>query len=197
MNLCENCLNMELNESIYFCKEKKHSVSYRDRCNIFKSNTETISIKHIFIGSSSSAKALNIADCVHMALEQLGFSPSVWADDIFSPTKANLENLISILDTFEAGVFIFHPEDVIKIKNDEKLTVRDNVLFELGLFIGRFGREKAFIVHPKSLVNETRIATDLLGVTFITYEDRAMINTNNWLSILGPKIRTQIGKRLK
>ncbi|RJQ57369.1 MAG: hypothetical protein C4517_17680 [Stygiobacter sp.] len=197
MNLCENCLNVEQNDSIYYCNEKKYTISFRDRCSSFKSKTGTVDIKYIFIGSSSNPEALKIADCVHLALEQLGFSPSVWTDDIFVPTKANLENLTNILDTYEAGVFIFHPDDVIRIKNNEMLTVRDNVLFELGLFIGRFGREKAFIVHPISKVGETRIATDLLGVTFITYDDKAMLKTKNWLPILGPKIRTQIGNRLK
>ena len=45
---------------------------------------------------------------------------------------------------------------------------RDNVIFELGLFMGKLGRERTFIVRPRSAV--LKIPTDLAGVMTETYE---------------------------
>ncbi|MDD1611060.1 MAG: nucleotide-binding protein, partial [Methylococcaceae bacterium] len=52
--------------------------------------------------------------------------------------------------------------------DEEKRTVRDNVIFELGLFIGTIGKERCFILKPR---NETlHFPTDLLGMTFADYD---------------------------
>ncbi|ANQ23114.1 hypothetical protein BA893_07100 [Vibrio natriegens] len=46
-------------------------------------------------------------------------------------------------------------------------TVRDNVLFELGLFIGKLGKRRCFIVMPDNV--DLHIPTDLVGVTPAKY----------------------------
>ena len=46
--------------------------------------------------------------------------------------------------------------------------VRDNVIFELGMFIGKLGKKRCFIVSPRTQ-EPFRIPTDLLGVTPATY----------------------------
>jgi len=42
----------------------------------------------------------------------------------------------------------------------------DNVLFEYGLFLGRVGLDRAFVIAQK----EAKIPTDLLGITNTRYE---------------------------
>jgi len=46
--------------------------------------------------------------------------------------------------------------------------VRDNVLFEAGMFMGMQGDDRAFIVSPRDVDFHT--ATDLLGITTAAYE---------------------------
>lgn len=45
---------------------------------------------------------------------------------------------------------------------------RDNVIFELGLFIGKLTRQRAFIVHPSKQTVE--LPTDRLGITTAAYD---------------------------
>ncbi|MCW5198858.1 nucleotide-binding protein [Desulfobulbus sp. F4] len=54
------------------------------------------------------------------------------------------------------------------IRQQEKSIVRDNVVFELGLFIGSLGKERCFILKPRNI--DLHLPTDLLGMTLADYE---------------------------
>ncbi|MFS1941253.1 TIR domain-containing protein [Vibrio splendidus] len=41
---------------------------------------------------------------------------------------------------------LLSPDDVVKIRGTEQTVTRDNVVFELGMFIGRLGADKTFMV---------------------------------------------------
>lgn len=66
-------------------------------------------------------------------------------------------------------------------RNVHKNSPRDNVLFELGLFMGALGREKTFIVHCRD--KDIDLPTDLAGVTLATFRDRS---DGNLQAALGP-----------
>ena len=65
------------------------------------------------------------------------------------------------------AIFVFSPDDITKIRNSEFLTVRDNVIFELGLFMGALGRERTFVVKPRS--QKIKGPSDLLGLSPVEY----------------------------
>ena len=74
------------------------------------------------------------------------FCGILWTQGIFELTKSYLESLLDALDDTEFGLFIFGTDDVTKIRGADMNTARDNVVFELGLFIGRLGRKHTFIM---------------------------------------------------
>jgi hypothetical protein len=82
-----------------------------------------------------------------------------------------IEALMGALDQYDFGIFILSKDDVLTIRGEESAAPRDNVILELGLFTGRLGRERTFIVGPKDL--ELRRPTDLLGVNLGTYTSEA------------------------
>jgi hypothetical protein len=120
----------------------------------------------LFVGSSS--ESLDVAYAAQKNLEDVA-EVVVWTQGIFELTKSYLESLLDALEDTEFGLFIFGPDDVIRIRGTEMPTARDNVVFELGLFIGRLGRDRSFILMPKGSA-DFHLPTDLLGISTATFQ---------------------------
>ncbi len=133
----------------------------------------------VFIGSSS--ENLDIAYAIQQNIEN-DSEPTVWDQKIFGLSEFTLDSLTDKLDQFDFGIFVFSPDDKAIIRNQERPIVRDNIVLELGLFIGRLGRERTFIVAPKEIEN-FQLPTDLLGITIRKYySDRSDKNLKAALS---------------
>ncbi|QTD43793.1 nucleotide-binding protein [Ottowia testudinis] len=65
------------------------------------------------------------------------------------------------------AVFAFTPDDVATIRKQEEAIARDNVVFELGLFIGAIGKDRCYIVKPRGV--EMHLPSDLLGMNPADY----------------------------
>lgn len=144
----------------------------------------------IFIGSSS--EQLEIA---YLIQENLDFDAqtTVWTQGIFKLSRNILDSLIESLANFDFAIFVFHPDDITQIRNKKVETVRDNLIFELGLFIGKLGKEKVFFLVPRT-IEKLHLPTDLLGITPGTYDNTR--EDNNLQASLGP-FCNQVRKELK
>jgi hypothetical protein len=143
----------------------------------------------LFIGSSS--ENLKYAYGIHESLEH-DADCTVWTQGVFGLTRTTLSELLRNLNLFDCAVFIFAPDDRLVVRREKQLAVRDNVIFELGLFCGHLGPERVFVVAPDDIKN-MRLPTDLLGVTFATYQSRR--NDPNIQAALGSacsKIRREL-----
>jgi len=80
-----------------------------------------------------------------------------------------VDSLLKTLEGMDFGVFVFAPDDTVFIRGKENVATRDNVVLELGFYIGQLGRERSFIVLPREHEGH-RIPTDLLGMTPTDYE---------------------------
>jgi hypothetical protein len=122
---------------------------------------------NLFIGSST--EQLETAYAIQTQLER-ACEPSVWDQGVFELSSNALDDLIAQLDKADFAVFVFGPDDFSTIREKEYETTRDNVVLELGLFIGRLGKARTFFVLPRNR-RELRIPSDLLGVIAATYDD--------------------------
>ena len=145
--------------------------------------------KRIFIGSSS--ESLHISYVIQENLEN-DFECTVWDQDIFKPSQYTLEALEEALDIFEYGIFVFSADDKVITRNEEFDAIRDNILFEFGLFVGRLGRESTFFVVPSG--NKIHLPSDLIGVTLLHYVVTRM--DKNWNAALRPACN-KIAKEIK
>jgi hypothetical protein len=119
----------------------------------------------MFIGSSS--EALKIARAARDQLRRFA-EVKLWTDGVFSLSRGTLESLIHASGAFDYGLFVFAHDDKLLIRKSKQTTPRDNVLFELGMFLGALGRERCFFMLPSDSSN-LRVATDLAGITAATY----------------------------
>ena len=119
----------------------------------------------VFIGSSS--EGLDIAYAVQEELE-LDANSRVWSQGIFQLSSTILDGLLKTLDTTDFGIFVFSADDVLKIRDQHVQSVRDNVIFELGLFIGRLGKDRSFFIIPRNN-EQLHLPTDLLGIIPATF----------------------------
>jgi hypothetical protein len=133
----------------------------------------------VFIGSSS--EGLSVAYAIQGGLDEVA-TVTVWTQDIFRPTEYILETLLKHLNQSDVGIFVFTPDDLTRIRGVEQSSVRDNVIFEFGLFVGHLGRDKSIVVMPKG--DNARLPSDLLGVNVLKYKgDR---DDGNLSAALGP-----------
>src|SRR4051812_33238473 len=118
----------------------------------------------IFIGSA--VESLYVADALNVNLDH-DAEVTVWKNG-FSLSQNTIDSLVLLASNVDFAIFIFTPDDIAKIKDQEKHVTRDNVVFELGLFAGALGKERCFIVKPRN--TDLHLPTDLLGLMPAEYE---------------------------
>ncbi len=147
----------------------------------------------IFI--ASSVERLEIAYTLQEHLEYVS-EPTVWTYDIFKPTNYALADLVNASRKFHFAIFVFAPDDVLMVRDAAVKSVRDNVIFEFGLFVGALGLSRCFLVTPRQ-TDPLHFPTDLLGLSPLTYAtDRS---DRDLLAALGPaanRVRRAIRDRL-
>tara|TARA_R110002049_G_scaffold180431_3_gene347455 strand:- start:3528 stop:4448 length:921 start_codon:yes stop_codon:yes gene_type:complete len=115
----------------------------------------------------SSVEALPIARAVQSAFEHDPFNVVIWTDGVFKVANYTLQSLEDELDKSDFAIAIAHADDLTSIRGADWPTPRDNVIFELGLFMGRIGRSRAILMEPRE--EKVKLPSDLAGVTTIAY----------------------------
>jgi len=92
----------------------------------------------------------------------------VWSQGVFGLSEGTLATLVQKLPSFDYAVLVLTPDDISISRGNANQTPRDNVLFELGLFMGVLGHERCFIVYDRG--QDLKLPSDLAGVTPATYQ---------------------------
>lgn len=131
-----------------------------------------------FIGSS--AERLDVARAIQANLDY-DCHTEIWSQGLFELSKSSLDNLIDSLDQFDFAIFILYPDDILQTRESKLNVVRDNVIFELGLFFGKLGRNQVYFVVPRGK-DTIHLPSDLLGITYGTFDS----DHSNLNAALGP-----------
>jgi predicted nucleotide-binding protein with TIR-like domain len=118
----------------------------------------------LFVGSSS--EGLAVAQAVQGLLDPVA-EVNVWTQGVFGLTHGTLESLVAAAGSFDFAVLVLTGDDLSISRGTAKPAARDNVLFELGLFIGALGRDRTYIVYNRS--DPPALPSDLAGVSVATY----------------------------
>lgn len=117
---------------------------------------------------ASSLESLPVARAIQENLDY-SFEPVVWDQDVFKPSMHALDALQTAARTYEYAVFVLTPDDTVILRKNRRSIPRDNLLFELGLFIGALGSKRCFMVVPRD-TEKLHLPTDLLGVVYADYD---------------------------
>lgn len=121
----------------------------------------------VFIASSS--ESLSITKAISSNLDH-DYEVTPWSSGSFTLSSTTISELVSKSSTTDFAIFVFQPDDLTESRGMKAPVVRDNVLFELGLFIGAIGVKRCFIVKPRGV--ELKLPSDLLGLTLADYDSQ-------------------------
>lgn len=146
--------------------------------------------KRIFIGSSS--EELELANAAKSILERdfevTIWNDSVWDTSIFKINNNFLNDLLRASLQFDFGMLIGTTDDEVKYRGDSVMQPRDNVLFELGLFIGRLGLSKCAFVIDKEL----KVLSDISGISLARFKKNDTPSFVSAISQVSELFRNQI-----
>ena len=117
----------------------------------------------VFVGSSS--EGVEFARAVRAALER-DAEITLWEEGVFELGQTFVESLTQALSKSDFAVLVLTPDDVVQSRSMEMSGPRDNVIFELGLFMGRLGRGRTFILQSGAGL---KVPSDLSGVSTAPY----------------------------
>lgn len=139
----------------------------------------------IFIGSSS--ESLQVANQVKSLLEK-NFDVYIWTDGVFKSNESTLQTLLKSAGLFDFGIMILSKDDFTESRGEYFETVRDNTLFEFGVFLGRIGEDHAYALAEDGV----KIPSDLFGITIENYLKEASPDAHNCLSNCVERISKQM-----
>lgn len=125
----------------------------------------------VFVGSSS--EGLPIAETIQVLLDA-HCEVELWNQGVFGLGQGSLESLVLALERFDFAILVLTPDDMAMTRGVAWPVARDNVLFELGLFVGGLGRDRTFMVYDRT--KPPVLPTDLAGVTAATFEPHSSGN---------------------
>ena len=123
----------------------------------------------IFIGSSSEAR--NIVNKLSVILGREGFSVKIWNHETFHSNDNYFESIKREMILADYSIFVVNPDDEIVKRGERIYATRDNVLLEIGMFIGFMSIKKVFclriIDNRNGVAKEVILPSDLSGNEYL------------------------------
>jgi CRP/FNR family cyclic AMP-dependent transcriptional regulator len=115
----------------------------------------------------SSAESLDVARIIQNAFAHDPFLTVIWTDGVFRVSNYTLQSLEDAVDNSDFAIAVAHADDITESKGKAWPAPRDNVIFELGLFMGRLGKSRAILMEPRD--EGVKLPSDMAGITTIPY----------------------------
>ena len=155
-----------------------------------RNNLVTSTHEKIRVFIISSVESLPIARAIQNAFEHDPFLVTVWTDGVFKVSNYTLQSLEDAVDQSDFAIAIAHSDDSTETRGKAWPTPRDNVVFELGLFMGRLGRARAILMEPRE--EKVKLPSDLAGVTSIGYRQSDAKDMASYLAPACNQLRDHI-----
>ena len=142
----------------------------------------------LFVGCST--ESLPVAQAVQSALAYDPIMVKVWTDDTFEASSFPIESLERELHGVDFAVLVLSPDDKVVSRDTTSNAPRDNIVFELGLFMGALGHVRTFLIYPHGI--DIKIPTDLNGITALTYKSGPQCELTSAVAPACHQLRKQV-----
>jgi CRP/FNR family transcriptional regulator, cyclic AMP receptor protein len=141
----------------------------------------------------SSTESIPITDLIvrHFAHDE--FLTVRWQHGVFKASHYPLEDLEHQLDVADFAIAVVSADDKVRTRGKEWPAVRDNVILELGMFMGRLGRHRAFLMEPRKA--GVKLPSDTAGLTTIPFRHEKGLPDVEAMATIAPacaELRAQI-----
>jgi CRP/FNR family cyclic AMP-dependent transcriptional regulator len=116
----------------------------------------------------SSSEALPVARTLERQLSNDPIDVVCWPDNVFQIADYNTEALERELERADFAIAVVSADDVTISRHKKTPSPRDNVIFELGFFMGRLGRRRAILMVPAKIT--VKLPSDFFGLTGLPYD---------------------------
>jgi predicted nucleotide-binding protein with TIR-like domain len=113
----------------------------------------------VFIGSAS--EGIEYARATRGLLNE-DADITVWNELNSGLSRTIIEHLVQLAGSFDFAILILTPDDSIRFRGMTAESPRDNVIFELGLFMGSLGRERTILLAQET--DDLKLPSDLGGL---------------------------------
>lgn len=120
----------------------------------------------LFVGSS--AESLPVARALVTELRHEDWLVRPWTSGVFQAGNTTIDDLAGQVATSDFAVMVFTPDDQVISRKGDWEAPRDNVVFELGLFMGALTRQRTFILKPMNV--DLKIPSDLYGINTLEFK---------------------------
>lgn len=125
--------------------------------------------RKLFIGSSSEGK--KIAENLKTKIESENgdwIECDIWDEGkVFELNTSALDALVKASRKYDYGILVATKDDLLKSRGTNHQVPRDNVMFEMGMFLGSLGLTRAFLLVEKN----SKLPTDYNGITVPYYDN--------------------------
>jgi hypothetical protein len=121
---------------------------------------------NIFV--ASSAESLPVARAVKRNFDHEA-DVDIWDENIFKTNRNYLQTLLNRASYYDFAIAVFTPDDTATIRKQEVKVTRDNVIFEFGLFLGRLGPDRTFLILQEGV----DLFSDWNGISIASFKPRA------------------------
>jgi predicted nucleotide-binding protein len=119
---------------------------------------------------ASSVEGLPIAEAIAVDMQYVA-DVTIWDQGVFHLSEGTLAALDAVANHSDFAIVVLTADDLTTKRGQTHSVPRDNVIFELGFFMGRLGIERTFMVYSRD--HSPTLPSDLAGVTAATYAERA------------------------
>lgn len=147
----------------------------------------------LFIGSSR--ESLPVVEAMCNKLQSAPFILRPWTIGVFSPSQFPIDDLTKQLLDCDFAALVFGTDDHVISRGTAADAPRDNVLLELGLFMGALERSRTFIIVPRDV--DVKIPTDIAGLNPIRYVSKTGLLADNLIPACDElcNVLTKLGPR--